>query len=88
MTTPVPTHRQATGGAFEHRGQFFLRVRIAPGKRQAAALPWCSSLDVALDRARVVQNLVNRLRESGHTAIVPKVVELSLIHISEPTRPY
>ncbi len=72
---PRAKPRQATGGAFEHRGRIFLRVTIAPGKRQAAALPWCSSLPVALERAHVVQALVDRLRAAGHDELVPKVVE-------------
>jgi integrase len=75
MLVPMAKPRQATGGAFEHRGRYFLRVTIAPGKRAAVALPWASSREAALERACVVQGLVDRLREAGHTDLVPKVIE-------------
>ena len=50
-------------------------MTIAPGKRAAVALPWASSREAALERASVVQGLVDRLREAGHTDLVPKVIE-------------
>ncbi len=65
---------KASGGAYERRGRIFLRVTVALGKRASVALPWCSSLPVALERAAVVQGLVDRLREGGHDELVLKVV--------------
>ncbi len=69
------TKRKASGGVFEQRGRLFLRVTVGAGKRQAVAVPWCSSREVALERARAVQALVDRLREASHEELVPKVVE-------------
>ncbi len=66
---------KAAGGAYERRGRIFLRVTIATGKRSSVALPWCSSLDVALERSSAVQALVDRLRAAGHSALVPKILE-------------
>ena len=65
---------KASGGAYERRGRLFLRVTTAPRKRASVAVPWATSLPVALERARVVQGLVDRLREAGHDELVPKVV--------------
>jgi len=65
---------KASGGAYERRGRIYLRVTVARGKRASVALPWCSSLPSALERAAVVQGLVDRLREGGHDELVPKVV--------------
>jgi hypothetical protein len=31
--------RESTGGAYEKRGQFFVRVTVAPQKRQAEHVP-------------------------------------------------
>ncbi len=68
------TKRKASGGVFEQRGRFFLRVTVGAGKRQAVAVPWCTSREVALERAHAVQALVDRLREASHEELVPKVV--------------
>ncbi len=66
--------KKASGGVFEQRGRFFLRVTVGVAKRQAVAVPWCSSREVALERARAVQALVDRLRGASHDELVPKVV--------------
>jgi integrase len=68
-------HRKASGGVFEQRGRFFLRVTIGAKKRQAVSVPWCSSREEALERAHAVQALVDRLREAGHEETIPKVIE-------------
>jgi integrase len=68
--------RESTGGAYEKRGQFFMRVTVAPQQRRAELLPWCTSLAAAKERAGVVQVLVSRLRAAGEVAFIEKVVEL------------
>ncbi len=67
--------RQASGSALERHGSFHARVTTAPGKRRSIALPWCTSFSSAVECARVVQVLVDRLRAAGHDDLVPKVVE-------------
>jgi hypothetical protein len=49
--------RQSTGGAYERRGAFFMRVTIAPQRRTSEHLPWCTSLEDAQARANAVQGL-------------------------------
>jgi integrase len=68
--------RESKGGAYEKRGQFFMRVTVGAQQRRAELLPWCTSLDEAKARAGAVQELVNRLRAGGETDFVEKVVEL------------
>jgi integrase len=52
-----------------------MRITIAPQKRRAELLPWCTSLADAQARANVVQRWVNRLRASGQGEYVEKTVE-------------
>ncbi len=54
--------RESTGGAFESRRRFFIRITVAPQKRQAEHAPWATSLSAANARARIVQGWVDRLR--------------------------
>ena len=68
--------RESKGSAFESRGRFFMRVTVAPQKRSAELLPWCTSLAAAKERAGAVQGLVNRLRAASELDFVEKVVEL------------
>ncbi len=65
------------GGAYERRGRIYLRVTVDAGKRRAVAVPWCADLEVAIERAHVVQALVDRLRAAGHDELVPKVVAVA-----------
>jgi integrase len=57
--------RESAGGAYEKRGQYFIRVTIAPQKRQAEHAPWATSLQEADARGKVIQAWVNRLRLAG-----------------------
>ena len=67
--------RSAKGGAYVVRGSFFLHVTIAPQKRLARVLPWCTSLPDAKARAGLVQGWVNRLRSAGLDRDVTTIVE-------------
>lgn len=67
--------RDSTGGAYESRGRFFMRITVAPQKRPAKLLPWCASLDDAKERTHVTQALVNRLRQVEQVDFVGKLVE-------------
>jgi integrase len=75
MTTPKKI-RESTGGAYEKRGAFFMRITTAPQKRTAEHLPWCTSLEAADARAKVVQAWVNRLRQAGQVDFIETTVEL------------
>ncbi len=67
--------RASEGGAFESRGRFFMRVTIAPGNRPAKLVPWATSLEQADERAKAVQALVNRLRESEQTDFIENLMK-------------
>ena len=71
-STKVP---DAEGGAYEVHGKRYMRVTIGPQQRRTKALPWCTSLEEADERAKVVQGFVNRLREAGETEFVESVVK-------------
>ncbi len=83
----MPKLRASQGGAYERRGSIFLRVTVAAGKRHSEAMPWVSAEQwgahgsgepcpcAACERARHVQELVNRLREVGQIEFVEKLVE-------------
>jgi hypothetical protein len=68
--------REAAGGAYERRGQLFIRVTVGPQKRASEHAPWATKLEDATARAREVQALVNRLRAAGKTDFVDKLVEV------------
>jgi len=67
--------RKAEGGAFEDRGKLFARVTVAPKKREAVLVPTCATLFAAHARARKIQALVDRLRETGHQRGIEKTIE-------------
>ncbi len=66
---------KASGAVRERNGRLYIRITIAPKKRETVFLSWCSSPEVALKRAALVQALVTRLRAAGHDELVPKVLE-------------
>jgi len=67
--------RKSAGGAFESRGRFFARLTVAPQKRTAVLLPWCTCLPDAVKRATALQSLVNALRAAGQDTFITNVVE-------------
>jgi integrase len=68
--------RESTGGAFrDARGRLFVRVTVAPRKRQAELAPWSPSLEAAIERGRVVQGWVNRLRAAKASEFIKTIVE-------------
>jgi integrase len=72
----MPKIRSSTGGAYTVRGAFYMRATVAPQKRHAELLPWCTSMPDALARANLVQGWVNRLRAADRSDYIQKVVEL------------
>ncbi len=68
--------RESTGGAYERRGAFFIRVTVAPQKRQAERAPWATSLGEAVERGKLVQGWVNALRLAGREGFIKTLVEL------------
>lgn len=66
--------RVAQGGAFESRGKLFARVTVAPKKRRAVLLTSCATLEQATRHAQQIQDLVGRLRESGHARGIEKTL--------------
>jgi integrase len=68
--------RASQGGAYERRGQFFIRITVGPQVRRSEHMPGAKTLDEALARARVVQALVGRLRAAGKTEFVERLVEV------------
>lgn len=72
----VPRLRKTQGGAYCVRGAYFARVTVAPQKRRAILLPWCSSMEDARERSARLQALVAELRLSGHQDLVEEVVGL------------
>jgi len=66
--------RAATGGAFESRGKLFARVTVARGKRKAVLVASCRTLGEADARARQIQELVDRLLETGHARGIDSTV--------------
>jgi len=77
--------RESTGGAYEKRGAFFMRITIAPQTRRAVHLPWCTLLEAAEARAKVVQAWVNRLRVAGQVEFIEKIVDLGAAAVEEKT---
>jgi hypothetical protein len=70
--------RRSVGGAFESRGERFIRITVGAQQRQSEHAPWAKSLEEAKGRAVVIQELVNRLRVAGKDNIpglVKKIVE-------------
>ena len=68
--------RESTGGGFQdRRGRFFIRVTVAPQKRAAELAPWATSLEETVERGKVVQALVNRLRVAGQREFIKTIVE-------------
>jgi len=67
--------RESEGGAFEHRGKFYVRVTVSPQKRLAKRAPWATTLEEAEARGELVQQYVNRLREAGKFAFVENALE-------------
>ena len=65
-----------TGGAYERRGAFYIRISVAPQKRIAERARLATSLEEATERARVIQGLVNRLRAAGKVDFIARLVEL------------
>jgi integrase len=82
MSTKI---RESAGGAYEKRGQFFIRVTVAPRKREAEHAPWATSLADADARAKLVQTWVNRLRAAGQTEFIEKIFELGASAADEET---
>ncbi len=78
--------RQATGGAFESRGKFFARVTIAPKQRKAVLVTTCKSLGEAETRAEQIQDLVDRLRETGHERGIDTILTTAAIQDAEGMR--
>jgi integrase len=68
--------RASKGSAYENRGKFFIRVTVAPQKRQAELAPRATTLEAAEARAKVVQGYVNRLRQAREVDFIKTVVEL------------
>lgn len=66
---------KASGAVRERNGRLYIRITTGRKSRETVCLPWCSSPEVALERAQVVQGLVTRLRAAGHDELVPKVLE-------------
>jgi integrase len=75
MSERTTRARESTGGAFESRGRFYMRVTTATKQRPAKLLPWCKSLDDAEARAQAVQALVNRLREAHEESWIKNVMK-------------
>ena len=67
--------RESTGGGYEKRGQFFIRVTVAPQKRQAEHAPWATTLEAVVERGKLVQGWVNRLRAAEQTDFIETIVE-------------
>jgi integrase len=67
--------KDPVGGAFEHRGQLFIRVTIAPRTRTAERAPLATSLVEAQGRGKVVQTWVNRLRSAGMNDLVANFIK-------------
>jgi integrase len=68
--------RESKGGGFEDRpGEFYIRCTVAPQKRQAERAPWATTLGQAVERGRLVQSWVNRLRQADGGEFVEVVVE-------------
>jgi integrase len=68
--------RDAKGGAYEKRGRFFARVTVAPQKRPAVLLSWCTDLGHARTRAHALQAMVTDLRLAGELTWIEKVLEV------------
>lgn len=66
----MPKLRSSQGGAYCVRGAYFARVTVAPQKRKAVKLPWCTSMEDARERAGVLQTLVQLLREAGKETVI------------------
>jgi len=62
--------REAQGGAFESRGQFFIRITVGPQQRIPKRAPWAKTLEQAKARAVIIQGLVQRLRASGKAELL------------------
>ena len=82
------------GDAFEHDGKL-IPQRLADDDVRTRTLDFFRTLPVALERPglRVVhaywdQDAISRVRGEPDVKALFKQYELSLIHISEPTRPY
>jgi integrase len=73
----APKLRQSTGGAYESRGKFYMRVTVAAQRRASELLPWCMTLADAHARANTVQSWVNRLRAAGQGEFVETIVEFA-----------
>ncbi len=72
---PQKKIRESTGGAYEKRGAFYVRVTDRPGHRMGEHAPWAATLDEAAERGRLLQGWVNRLRAAGQTDFVKTIVE-------------
>jgi integrase len=73
----TPKIRESAGGAFsDRRGRLFIRVTVAPQKRQGEHAPWAMTLEAADARAKIVQAWINRLRVAEQTEFIEKIVEL------------
>ncbi len=68
--------RDAVGGGYERRGQFFVRVTVAANRRVGELAPWATSLEQVVERGKLVQGWVNRLRVAGRESFVEKIHEL------------
>jgi len=84
MTIPKKI-RESTGGAYGKRGAFFMRITTAPQKRRAEHLPWCTSLEAAAARAKMVQAWVNRLRQAGQVDFIETIIQLAAAAVEEKT---
>ncbi len=68
------TGRTATGGVFESRGKLYARVTIAPGQRDAVQLVGFTDRAKAEARAKLMNELVEILRENGKTQYIDEVL--------------
>ena len=69
------TVREAEGGGYLSRGKLYARVTIRPQTRKLVRLKWCTSIDDAAERAKVLQAMVNDLREAGEEEHVGTVLK-------------
>ncbi len=75
--------RESTGGGYEKRGQFFVRVTDRPNHRTGELAPWATSLEQVQARGRVVQAWVNRLRQAGAIEFIKTIHELGARAVDE-----
>ncbi len=76
----MATLRGSSGGGYERRGRFYIRITVAPREpRRSEHAPWAKSLEEVVARGRAVQALVNRLLEAGKTDFIARMVEIGAV---------